>query len=45
MAFVANKKRDTMVRWFGHVKRRCTHAPVKRGRGRPKKNRGRKVIR
>lgn len=38
MAFVANKKRDTMVRWFGH-------APVKRGRGRPKKNRGRKVIR
>lgn len=45
---VENKMRVTRLRWFGHVKRRCTDTLVrrcerlnmvglKRGRGRPKK--------
>lgn len=43
-----DKMRETRLRWFGHVKRRGIHAPVRwcerlaleglrRGRGRPKK--------
>ncbi|XP_060216871.1 uncharacterized protein LOC132644299 [Lycium barbarum] len=49
VAPVADKMRETRLRWFGHVERRCEDAPVRRcerldisgvrrGRGRPKKN-------
>jgi len=45
---MVKKMREARLRWFGHVKRRCVYAPVKRcekldimgsrrGRGRPKK--------
>ncbi|KAL3363599.1 hypothetical protein AABB24_012720 [Solanum stoloniferum] len=48
VASVVDKLREVRLRWFGHVKRRCTDAPVRRseglvvegtrrGRGRPKK--------
>ncbi|KAG5606833.1 hypothetical protein H5410_028325 [Solanum commersonii] len=48
VASVVDKLREAKLRWFGHVKRRCTDAPVRRceglaiegtrrGRGRPKK--------
>ncbi|KAG5606376.1 hypothetical protein H5410_027868 [Solanum commersonii] len=47
-ASVVDKLREARLRWFGHVKRRCADAPVRRceglvvegtrrGRGRPKK--------
>ena len=46
---IEDKMRETIFRWFGHVKRRMVDAPVKRckmiditggkrGRGRPKKS-------
>ncbi|XP_070039081.1 uncharacterized protein [Nicotiana tomentosiformis] len=55
VAPIENKMREARVRWFGHVRRRSTDAPVRRckrltleglrrGRGRPKKNWG-EVIR
>ncbi|XP_070026368.1 uncharacterized protein [Nicotiana sylvestris] len=55
VAHVEAKMREAMLRWFGHVKRRSTNAPVRRcerlalggerrGRGRPKKSWG-EVIR
>ncbi|KAG5591816.1 hypothetical protein H5410_042330 [Solanum commersonii] len=48
VASVVDKLREARLRWFGHVKRRCADAPVRRceglvvegtrrGRGRPKK--------
>ncbi|WMV41945.1 hypothetical protein MTR67_035330 [Solanum verrucosum] len=48
VASVVDKLREARLRWFGHVKRRCVDAPVRRceglvvegtrrGRGRPKK--------
>ncbi|WMV15276.1 hypothetical protein MTR67_008661 [Solanum verrucosum] len=48
VASVVDKLREARLRWFGHVKRRCEDAPVRRceglvvegtrrGRGRPKK--------
>ncbi|KAG5584745.1 hypothetical protein H5410_045179 [Solanum commersonii] len=48
VASVVDKLREVRLRWFGHVKRRCADAPVRRcegldiegtrrGRGRPKK--------
>ncbi|KAG5615047.1 hypothetical protein H5410_014871 [Solanum commersonii] len=48
MASVVDKLRKARLRWFGHVRRRCADAPVRRckglaiegtrrGRGRPKK--------
>ena len=47
VAPLEDKLRESRLRWFGHVKRRCVNAPVrrcekinllqyKRGRGRPK---------
>lgn len=55
VAPVVDKMRKVRLRWFGHVKRRCTNASMRmceslaimglrRGRGRPKKYRG-QVIR
>lgn len=48
VASLADKIRKARLRWFGHVKRRCTKEPVRwceslaiagfrRGRGRPRK--------
>lgn len=49
VASLVDKTREARLRWFGHVKRRCTDvqfrrcerlvvARVRRGRGRSKKN-------
>ena len=49
VAPIEDKKRETRLRWFGHVKRRSVDAPMRRcgiisipegrrGKGRPKKN-------
>lgn len=55
VAPMVDKMRETRLRWFGHLKRRCTDAPVKRcdrltmmrtrrGRGTPKKYWGGVII-
>lgn len=49
VASMADKMREAMLRWFGHVKKRCKDEPVRRherlgligvrrNRGKPKKN-------
>lgn len=47
VAFMADKTRETRLRWLGHVKKRCTDILLRRsrGRGRSKKNRWRQLDR